>query len=138
MKRYKLLKDLPGFPAGTIFEYFDNDGSPSFEAVNEDIQDERNYTDFPPSVVERTPEWFEPVVEQWQPTHEELFWYVDSDGDLVQKNWFDSNTDRRKLDFGNCFRSREQAREARDRIKALVQQLHEIERRRQVERVSAE
>jgi hypothetical protein len=120
MKKYKLLKDIPVYfhicPKGNILVKQD-DKYYQFKDFNSNLSEE---------VVENNPEFFEEVT-RWKPDKEELYYYINSEGEIDFIDWCDENGDTQSYEFGNCFKTREQAEHARDEIKKLLLNLHENE-----------
>jgi len=59
--------------------------------------------------------------EKWSPTEGEEYWYVDFDGDIYKIDFLiASNSDKDKLNFNNCFPTREAAEVARDKIREVL------------------
>lgn len=57
---------------------------------------------------------------RWKPKYDENYYYfTDIEGIMVGK-WKNNPTDSRRYDFGNCFKSYEEAKEARDKIEELL------------------
>lgn len=61
MKRYKLLKDLPGLKAGAIFEQMQN--ALYCNKAGRDVpQDQIDHYDFRFEIVEASPDWFKAII----------------------------------------------------------------------------
>jgi hypothetical protein len=61
--------------------------------------------------------------EKWKPKEDGRYYYIYSDGDVVEASWTDFQIHINRLAFGNCFSSAEKAIEARDKVKQLLQSL---------------
>lgn len=59
-------------------------------------------------------------LKRWKPEYEGQYYFIDIKGDIMQKIWFDSRPDNLCYKFGNCFRTKEEALAARDKIKELL------------------
>ena len=44
----------------------------------------------------------------------ELYYFVDCDGVILRDNWFDYDTDNEKYNMGNCYKTEQEAIDARD------------------------
>ena len=108
MKKYKLLKDLPGIKAGSIIE---NDHA-YFDFGFCDVRHFRfnNY-----------PDWFEEIPTKWKPKEGQEYWYVSSDGNVSLMRWRDNALCNFYFEFGNCFPTKQAASEMRDKIKELLE-----------------
>lgn len=60
--------------------------------------------------------------EQWQPKEEEPFWFIKVTGDIAQATYFerDSYWTKATKEFGNCFKTKQEAEAMRDKIQALL------------------
>ena len=56
---------------------------------------------------------------EW-PQHGDNFWYFHADGEIMSSKWWNINTDKEALKFGNCFKTKYEAEQARDKIKSLL------------------
>ena len=118
MKRYKLLKDIPAFEAGTEC-YIEEAGNmvpcrgTSYTIVHKD-QLEKN-----PNILT---DWFEEIKEptRWKPEMRQYYSHVMSSGMVLDDVWSNYDTDRKRLEIGNCFQTREEAEQAVEYLKALA------------------
>lgn len=128
MRKFKLLKDLPGVPAGTVL--VKNDGNSSLHLDN------AAETVLPISLVENivrlssmgiftsdSDEWLEEIEPEYQRWRAELgghYYYIKDTGNLSYStdNYWDQDTLRYEL--GNYFASEEEARAHVDYLKALA------------------
>lgn len=126
MKKYKLLKDLPLYPAGTICEIrelLDNYAESVFKVNADDslveimgreelrvISDEGRFD-----------EWFEEIEESrvWKPKKGEIYYFAYSNGEVANEEYADIPLDRLRVELGNCFKTEEDAEKAVERLKAL-------------------
>ena len=127
MKRYKLLKDLPGVKAGTTLRtgeqvynelYNDDDGRPTGYRLipNGDISGENPLLHSPAS------DWLEEIPEgykRWRTKEGGQYWFVEDDGG-VANDCDDWVTDDRRYEFGNYFKTKEEAQKASDWLKAFT------------------
>lgn len=67
------------------------------------------------------------MTEKWKPKICEQYWFIDRDGDVRYHLWTEWDSDNDKYDFGNCFRTKEEAEAAAEKVKALLLSLHEPE-----------
>lgn len=67
------------------------------------------------------------MTEKWKPKICEPYWFIDRDGDVRYHLWTEWDSDNDKYDFGNCFRTKEEAEAAAEKVKALLLSLHEPE-----------
>jgi hypothetical protein len=58
-----------------------------------------------------------------KPAHREHYYLVLANGEIKDFPWNDTVFDYEVWDFGNCFRVRREAQQARDSIRQLLQQL---------------
>lgn len=64
------------------------------------------------------------MTEKWKPKICEQYWFIDRDGDVRYHLWTEWDSDNDKYDFGNCFRTKEEAEAAAEKVKALLLSLH--------------
>lgn len=57
-------------------------------------------------------------LQKWKPNYEEIYYFIASNGIIVKTVWY--NTQDLRYEFGNCFRTYEDAEIARDKIKELL------------------
>jgi hypothetical protein len=62
--------------------------------------------------------------ERWKPTQGERYWMIQNDGAVESYLYTDDTYDENKWRFGNCFRTRDHATVARDKIKDLLLHFH--------------
>lgn len=128
MKRYKLLKDLPGIKAGTVFRtgnqvynelYDDNNGRATGYRLlpNGDISGEV------PLLCSPVNEWFEEIPEEYKRWRAELYGYyywLTEDLGVVEEVEDGGAVDEKLHAIGNYFQTPEAAEEAADWFKALA------------------
>jgi len=51
---------------------------------------------------------------------EEKYWIVDNNGSVVMTYLVHSSFENERFNFGNCFKTKEEAEEARDKIKEVL------------------
>ena len=119
MKKYRLLKDLPGISAGTIWNLEERKGY--LGIVYPRLSSEIEFR-----VVLDT-DWFEEV-KPWPQWKDDLF-YINFDGVIQEASLGSecSSTNAAK-GWGNCFRTREKAIEARDRIESILKEMSDLEK----------
>lgn len=130
MKRYKLLKDLPTFRAGDLFELRDDGclywvrGWRNPDEVKyydkEVIAYHKNTLKFFPNILT---DWFNEIEEptRWKPEMGQTYYHVGGDGwvyDDTRVNY--SAVDNGRFEIGNCFKTVEEAERAVEYLKALA------------------
>ena len=119
MKRYKLKKETPAFKAGTEC-YIEEAGNMvpcrgiSYTIVHKD-QLEKN-----PNILS---DWFEEINEstRWKPDVDQEYYYLVSDVS-VRDDTFDDDfeLDQDRFEVGNCFKTKEEAEQVAEYLKALA------------------
>lgn len=56
---------------------------------------------------------------RWKPKEKEVYWYVDIEGHLANVTSYNDTFDNSMYDFGNCFRTKEEAEKMAEKIKKL-------------------
>ena len=62
---------------------------------------------------------------RWKPEMREFYWYVYSLGYISRDIWLDAKDDMARIESGNCFKTREQAESALERIKRVLLESHD-------------
>ena len=57
---------------------------------------------------------------EWKPEYKGCFYLINTTGEVIERIWVNSRFDKLCLEFGNCFRTKEEAEAARDKIKELL------------------
>ena len=128
MKRYKLLKDLPGVKAGTTLRtgeqiynelYNDDDGRPTGYRLipNGDISGENPLLHSPAS------DWLEELPEEykrWRAELHEIYYYLDDDGEVAVGEDAGLHSENSHYLFGNYFKTEGEAEKAADWLKAFA------------------
>ena len=57
---------------------------------------------------------------RWKPIYEGSYFFINSTGFVTKDIWNDSIVDIRRYRFCNCFRTKEEAEAARDKIKEIL------------------
>lgn len=65
------------------------------------------------------------MTERWKPEFDEMYWNILADGEVILFCWRDDEIDRTYFNFGNCFRTEEEAEAAAEKVKDLLLDLHE-------------
>ena len=135
MKKYKLLKDLPLAKAGTICVIIE-------EIVSIDMTRDYIVREFNDSMMGRIvmtsdelgeirrtgkfDEWFEEIDESkvWRPNTCEQYYYIKPDCEICSEQNDNSPFDINAIAIGNCFKTRKDAKEAVEKLRAL-RELHE-------------
>lgn len=128
MKRYKLLKDLPGIKAGTVFRtgnqvynelYDDNNGRATGYRLlpNGDISGEV------PLLCSPVNEWLEEIPEEykrWRAELHETYYYLDDDGEIAVDEEAGFHSENSHYLFGNYFKTEGEAQKAANWLKAFA------------------
>lgn len=126
MKRYRLLRDLPWAVKETVYigcgdkglyykEYLVYNGKPCSDADG-----------LPAELIINYPKWFEEVIERWKPKMGESYWivYIKSLNTHLDihtwHTWVNDGIDIGHWKNGNCFKTKEQAKEANQKVKTLL------------------
>lgn len=119
MKKYKLLKDLPGLKSGVIITRHST-GDVNIEGCVV-LPGTINYIDY---LLNRSKdnEWFEPVEEKkvgefWKPEEWKDYFYLTTDWKPIDVTYL--KKDKTRIDNGNYFQTREEAQKFADYIKAV-------------------
>jgi hypothetical protein len=118
--KVKLLKDLPGVPAGVIEHMWKNlDGECfcSFSPSN------APQLVFSLATMKTFPDFFEIIEERWKPKGFDIYFYVTDWMTVIQTNYTTQGDDFR-IKIGNCFPSQKQACEAATRMKQVLLDYH--------------
>lgn len=128
MKKFKLLKDLPGVKAGAVFHgQAANFAESWFEYIPmhlcpSQIGQHMKFTD---AYIEKCPDFFEEIRERWEPKIGEYFWTVSWDLGVCKNEWGGFMADIIAMKAGNCFRTCEQAEAAAKEVRAALEKYHE-------------
>ena len=127
MKRYKLLKDLPLYPAGTICEIrkFGNCAEAVFK-----VNDDDSLVEIMDRVELRAireqgkfDEWFEEIDESkvWKPKYGQAYFFIGDDGELYGKYRHSKPDyeDDRRISAGNCYKTEREGEMVIEKLKAL-------------------
>ena len=116
MKKYRLLRDIPGVERGAIFLQDGIDGSYSIDHQNVRITK---------LIVENSPYWFEEIKERWEPKDGEGYWTIDGEFGVGFHPWDSGLFDNKKLKSGQVFRTKELAESAAKEVRAALDAYHE-------------
>ncbi len=64
------------------------------------------------------------MTERWKPETNEMYWFIPKDGEVIPFCWCADKIDMECFNFGNCFRTEEEAEAAAEKVKALLLDLH--------------
>ena len=53
---------------------------------------------------------------RWKPNYRESYFFIDSDGIIVEEVWYNKKIDKSRYEFGNCFAGIDEAKIARNQI----------------------
>lgn len=56
---------------------------------------------------------------KWKPGYKSLYFFIDTRGQVMSDLW-EIDTDNLRYEFGNCFKTFEEAKAARDKIKEML------------------
>ncbi len=115
MKKYRLLITFAGLAVGTVFI----DAGCCYIPEQACSVETSSYK-LSHSVLERNPEWFEPIDERWKPKYKEAYWYVNGYGRADREIWYQFEHNKGHYRNHNCFQTKEQAVEAAKRIKQAL------------------
>ena len=126
MKKYRLLRDLPGIKAGRVFMASRQMvGSDNEKIVYIPESELFCLPMFHAAAVEDYPDYFEEIVERWKPEEGDTYWSLNAaDLEVVDFLWRDSSADNIVYAFGLVLRSQAQAKEAAKRIKKTLTDYH--------------
>ena len=57
---------------------------------------------------------------RWKPEHTGRYYYITTKGEIMEEVWYNIDSDNSRYEFGNCFKTFEEAEAARDKIKDLL------------------
>lgn len=60
------------------------------------------------------PDWYDEV--KWKPEKREDYWFVDTGGDIAMDTWDEMSWDYQIHKVGNCYQTKEEAEQARERV----------------------
>ena len=63
--------------------------------------------------------------ERWKPECEDWYYYITNRGEIEHYPWVDDACDYEYYEYGNCFKTEEEAKAAAEKVKALLLSLHE-------------
>lgn len=128
MKRYKLLKDLPGVKAGAIFHRYTNEIMQVDVLKRVDDQGILLQPSFSVSSIYNFDEWFEEIGQftindvdwNFDPKPGDICYCVDNAGNIL--SWTcGAEEEKAEVAMGNCFRIREEAEVYRQWLKAVAE-----------------
>lgn len=117
MKRYKLKRDIPVFKAGEAF-YLSDAGNLFRESDNVPV--------YGWTIIDKNPniltDWFEEINEptRLMPDEGQKYYLLDSNGSVLVDIWSDWRFDDDRFDIGNCFKTKEEAEQVIEYLKALA------------------
>jgi len=65
-----------------------------------------------------------PVPARWTPEPDAVYWTVEGAGQIDAMVWHNDARDKARWDFGNCFKTFQEAAQARQQIQEILRQLH--------------
>jgi hypothetical protein len=114
----KLLEDLGGINSyhcsgnyDTLYYYIGPDGN-----INcEDIGGNGTYIFLKEFYTEISLER-----KKWKPEYKDCYYHINVIGDVIRSIWANSQMDKLCLEFGNCFKTKEEAEVAKYKIKEML------------------
>ena len=131
MKKYRLLKDLPEYPAGTLFECVPYPSDESlvrveglFMVANEGDLFKRYFGNN---------NWFEEIKDEpkkefkrWRAGAEKSYYFIDCFGDVIVSSDIGNVEDDHRYKIGNYYSTKEEAQKALDK-QLLLQELKDFQ-----------
>ena len=124
MKKAVLKKDLPGVKAGAVYVLKPGTIGPAYELPG--YHNLTKASALNADVVENNPDFFEIVIveEPWRPKGTDVYWHITPTMRVIHALFFNgSDLAESLIKSGNCFRTREQAEEARDKILKVLEEV---------------
>lgn len=114
--KYKLLKDLPTFKAGEIFEV-DSNGHLRQSGKDGVITYRQSTLAKFPNILK---DWFEKIEEptRWRAEHSRKYYFIDSSGVVQHDGEYGCTTDLHRYTAGNYFQTEKEANRIAEWIKA--------------------
>lgn len=129
MKQYRLLKDLPTFKAGQL-AYVSSLGNLMAGTPEEPETADTglNLMIYHRVTLEKFPniltEWFEKIEPtdsiHWKPKFGDIYWRIDSDGEIVERRWQDDEINKYDYLSANAYKCLEEIEQASERKLAEV------------------
>ena len=111
----KILKDL----GGKNTHSYAGDGFDSYYFI--DPCGVILVSDFNSEVFSFVKEFYKEInLPKWKPKYEETYYRINWRGAVVETTWYDTQDEESCYEFGNCFRTKEEAEATRDKIKELL------------------
>ena len=111
----KLLKDLGGYNSDCLDGH--NSNNYYFIAPDETISN----TGASSLVFSFIKEFYKEIsLPRWKPKYGDYYYFINYKGMAMRSTWFNSVNEYTMYEFGNCFRTKEEAEAARDRIRNLL------------------
>lgn len=128
MKKYKLLKDLPNYKAGTIFEV----GINTITQVIEIYTINNNDYKYLKAHIFNT-DWFEEIKEveyplNWRAEEGEYYFFIDECGYICKTADYRCKEDNCRWKIGNYYQTEEQAKKALEQREAYMEYIRLIEK----------
>ena len=57
---------------------------------------------------------------RWKPKYKEQFFFIYPTGIIGMNKWYGTNINESYYEFGNCFKTQEEAKEARNKIEEML------------------
>ena len=125
MRLYKLLKDTPTIKAGTMFREVVSDYDGARELVRVTPISAKTNPQWTIQDVDNFDEWFEEMGEptdgiHWKPKFGDIYWRIDSDGEIVERRWQDDEINKYDYLSANAYNCLEEIEQASERKLAEV------------------
>lgn len=130
--KYKLLKDLPGYKAGTVFVLKDGFGRDNYWAEELEFTATTEVDDYLQKILwsrendEQHTDWFEPIKKptRWRAEIGKTYYLVNTTNHVEDMLENTSNLDKACYNLGNYFKTREQAETVAEAIKKMLEWIH--------------
>lgn len=112
----KLLKDL----GGRNTQVLTGEKEDAYYFINPEEVIDFAYT-FGSAIWPFIKEFYKEVkLPRWKPEYRESYYFLDSNGIIVEAVWHSKQNDISRYEFGNCFVGIDEAKIARDKIKEML------------------
>ena len=113
----KTLEDLGG---GNPYRYH-GDNNNAYYYINPDGEIAYTCADVEFRLLPFLREFYKEIkLPRWKPKYKERYYRINWKGAVVETAWYDTQDEEICYEFGNCFRTKEEAEVARDKIKKML------------------
>lgn len=113
MKKYRVTKEHPFLKEGLELN--------SFDLIPRELEGSHTDTEYLASL---NPTWFEEVDSRWKPEIGEKYYRFGINYKIESYFWRNEGFDKETWEFHNCFKTREEAEQARDKVHSLLLSLN--------------